>query len=70
MARLSRGTRYKVVLLHHKGLTQAKISKQVGLSSFDFQGLLKKHKETGKAEDCSGQPRKLADERNVMFPSL
>ncbi|XP_066465005.1 farnesyl pyrophosphate synthase-like isoform X1 [Eleutherodactylus coqui] len=74
MARLSTETRHEVVILHQQGLSQAKISKQTGVSRCAVQALLKKHKETGNVEDRrrSGRPRKLsaADEIHIMFTSL
>ncbi|XP_063814062.1 zinc finger protein 420-like isoform X2 [Pseudophryne corroboree] len=74
MARLSTATRHKVVILHQQGLSQAKISKQTGVSRCAVQALLKKHKETGNVEDCrrSGRPRKLSasDERHIILTSL
>ncbi|KAG7474592.1 hypothetical protein JOB18_013095 [Solea senegalensis] len=74
MARLNTATRHKVVVLHQQGLSQAKISKQTGVSRCAVQALLKKHKETGNVEDRrrSGRPRKLsvADERHIMLTSL
>ncbi|MGH0128730.1 UNVERIFIED_CONTAM: hypothetical protein FKN15_035968 [Acipenser sinensis] len=74
MARLSTATRHKVVILHQQGLSQAEISRQIGVSRCAVQALLKKHKETGNGEDRrrSGWPRKLtaADERHIMLTSL
>ncbi|KAM9482869.1 uncharacterized protein Hap1MRO34_007927 isoform 1-T2 [Clarias gariepinus] len=74
MARLSTATRYKVVILHQQGLSQAKISKQTGVSRCAVQAILKKHKETGKVSDRrrSGRPRKLnaSDEIHIMLSSL
>lgn len=40
--------RHKVVILYQQGLSQAKISKQTGVSGYAVQAVLKKHKETGK----------------------
>lgn len=62
------------MILYQQGLSQAKISKQTGVSGYAVQAVLKKHKETGNIEDHrrSGWPRKLgaADERQIMLTSL
>lgn len=69
MARVSLETRLKVVSLRQQGLSQAKISKQTGISRGAVQALLQKHKKTGQVEDRkrSGRPRKLsgADEQHI-----
>ncbi|XP_077112473.1 farnesyl pyrophosphate synthase-like isoform X1 [Ranitomeya variabilis] len=74
MRRLSIETRHQVIMLHQQGLSQAKISKQTGVSRCAVQALLKKHQEMGNVEDRrrSGRPRKLsaADETQVMLTSL
>ena len=61
-------------VLHEQEKSQAKISRQTGVSRCGIQALLKKHQETGQVEDKprSGWPRKLtnSDEKYLKVTSL
>lgn len=63
--KLSTATRHKVVRLHQQGLSQTNISKQMVSQDVQFKLYLKKHNETGKAEDGLA-----ADGKRIKFISI
>lgn len=50
-----------MVVMNQQGLSHVEISRQMDVSKYAIQALLKKHKETSEKQKCSGWPRKLQE---------